>query len=325
LDSDDGGKDGNSGRADKAIEDSLIEDSLIEGRIDHDSMWKDLIKRFFPSLLKRAIPELYEEAGCDFEPKFLDKEFRDILNTADPEIHKSAHHADYVLEIPLKDGEDEWVTLHIEQQGPGGGRLPDRMNHYRSLIVAHYRREPVVLAIITGGHKNEERSYSHSRFGTKATYEYNNLVLDELDDGELLGSGNPIDLAFYAAKCAYRSKEEFQKYNYLRTLTGLLAERGWNAEEKRELLLFIERILYLKDKELAGKYKEYRQQLSEEGKIMYVPFYELDAAREVIKRGLEEGKKEMARNLLANGVSPELIASSAGLPVERIRALIPGA
>jgi hypothetical protein len=31
---------------------------------------------------------------------------------------------------------------------------------------------------------------------------------------------------------------------------------------------------------------------------------------------------EMAKNLLANGVSPDLIARSAGLPVERVRALI---
>jgi hypothetical protein len=36
----------------------------------------------------------------------------------------------------------------------------------------------------------------------------------------------------------------------------------------------------------------------------------------------EEGKKEMARKLLANGVSLDLIASSAGLPIERIRASI---
>jgi hypothetical protein len=27
----------------------------------HDSFWKDLIERFFYSLLKRALPELYED------------------------------------------------------------------------------------------------------------------------------------------------------------------------------------------------------------------------------------------------------------------------
>jgi hypothetical protein len=69
------------------------------GSMDHDGMWKDLIRKFFPYLLKRAIPGLYAEAELSAEPKFLDKEFRDILNTADPAIHKSPHYADYVLEV----------------------------------------------------------------------------------------------------------------------------------------------------------------------------------------------------------------------------------
>lgn len=299
-------------------------------RFDYDGFWKDLIERFFYPLLKRAMPELYEEADRTKPPRFLDKEFRDILNTGDLEIHKNPHFADYVLEVPLKNGEEEWVILHIENQGPGGGSLPERMNHYRCLIVAHYRREPAALAIITGGHKREERFYSRSRFGTRVNYEYNNLVVEELDDDELLSSENPIDLVLYAAKCALRSREELQKYNYLRTLAGLLAERGWSLEEKRDLLLFIERIINISDRELAGEYREYRRQLSEEGKIMYIPFYELDAAEEVKKRGIEEGiekgiekgKLEVARNLLANGVSPDIIAKSAGLPQEKLRELM---
>jgi hypothetical protein len=48
------------------------------GSMDHDGMWKDLIRKFFPYLLKRAIPELYAEAELSAEPKFLDKEFRDV-------------------------------------------------------------------------------------------------------------------------------------------------------------------------------------------------------------------------------------------------------
>jgi hypothetical protein len=39
------------------------------------------------------------------------------------------------------------------------------------------------------------------------------------------------------------------------------------------------------------------------------------------KEGIEKGKEEMARNLLANGVSLDLVARSAGLSVEKIQAL----
>jgi hypothetical protein len=40
-----------------------------------------------------------------------------------------------------------------------------------------------------------------------------------------------------------------------------------------------------------------------------------------LEEGFGEGRDEMARNLLSNGVPPDVIAKSAGLPLERIQAL----
>ena len=54
---------------------------------DYDVFWKDMIDRFFYHLLKRAVPELYDNADNMIKPRFLDKEFRDILNTGKTEIH----------------------------------------------------------------------------------------------------------------------------------------------------------------------------------------------------------------------------------------------
>ncbi|GHT02821.1 hypothetical protein AGMMS50276_32840 [Synergistales bacterium] len=65
------------------------DNSKKKKRFDKDSLWKDLIDRFFYPLLKRALPELYEKADTKTKQRFLDKEFQDILNTADPDIHKS--------------------------------------------------------------------------------------------------------------------------------------------------------------------------------------------------------------------------------------------
>ncbi|MDR1508548.1 MAG: hypothetical protein LBS53_02810, partial [Synergistaceae bacterium] len=228
---------------------------------DHDGFWKDLIERFFYHLLKRALPELYEKADRAVAPRFLDKEFRDILNTSDPKIHTSPHFADFVLEVPLKNGDAEWIILHIEAQGPQGGNLAVRMRIYESLIFAHYLKEPVALVIIT--HKrpvNEPTYYSHNRFGTESIYRYSSLVLWELDDKELLASDNPIDLVLYAAKFALKAKKELQKFNFLRKIVGLLDERGWSMEEKRDLLLFVERIVNMKDETLITQYREVLEQ-----------------------------------------------------------------
>ena len=293
------------------------------GKFDYDGFWKDLIERFCYPLLQRAIPELYEKADIEIKPRLLDTVFRDILNTGDPEIRIRPHYADLVLEVPLKDGGESWVLLHVAaQQGHGGGNLAERMNHYRCLIYAHHRREPVALAIIAGAQRKDERFYTHSHFGTEIVYRYNNLVLADLDDADLQTSDNAIDLALYAAKCALRAKEEVQKYKFLRTLTDLLTERGWNREDKSELVLFIVRIINLEDKELQEQYWEYRQQLDREGKLMYEPFLKQVEERMAERRGMEKGKEEVAKNLLANGISPDIVAKSTGFPEERIRTLI---
>jgi predicted transposase YdaD len=301
-------------------------------RFDSDGLWKDLIERFFYDFLKRALPELYADADTSVKPRFLDKEFRDILNTADPEIHTSPHFADYLLETPLKNKKVEWVLSHFEAQGAGGGDIAERMNHYRCLVFGHYKREPVALAVITEKRpRGEAVFYSHSHYGTTIDYRYNRLVLADVNDEELLSSDNPIDLALYAAKCALRSKEnEHQKYKYLRTLTGLLGERGYSMNDKRDLLLFLERFINLKDGELRSQYREYQEQLDKEGKIVYISVAEEyytgkgieKGIEQGIEKGIEKGKEEMARNLLANGVPPDVIAKSAGLPLRKIRTLM---
>jgi len=312
-------------------------------RFDHDDFYKSLIKRFFWYFLEMALPELYADADINGAYEFLDKEFSDILNTGDSEIHESPHFADYVIKVPMKNGGEKWLILHLEIQGKGGETLSVRMYHYKCLIYAHYKKEPVALVVITDKRPTGEASgYAHSHYGTKTIYEYNNLVIMDLDDDALLSSDNPIALVLYAAKSALKVKEEFQKYKFLHTLAGLLAGRGWSMMDKRDILLFIERIVNLKDKALKRQYWEYRQKLSEEGKVMWKHWLDEVVEEEIEQRGIalgmakgvakgvaqgreegmEKAREEMARNLLANGVSPEIIAKSGYMPVEQVRALI---
>ncbi|MDR1020094.1 MAG: hypothetical protein LBL73_04990, partial [Synergistaceae bacterium] len=248
-----------------------------DGRFSGDSFWKDLAKAYFYPLLKRALPQLYADADTGAEPVFLDKEFTDVLQTSDTKKHRYPRFADFVIDVPLKKGgAGKFVLFHGEaQSSPGGGSLAERMNFYRCLVYAHYRREPAAVAIIAGRRpKGEPRRYSHSHYGTSIGYDYVNLVLSELDDGELLTSDNPIDIVLYAAKHAALTRAERQRYKYLRIAAGCLAERGWSIDEKRSLLLFVERVINLKDEKLKIEYVGYMEELEKEGKIMYVSIAE---------------------------------------------------
>ncbi|MDR1732532.1 MAG: hypothetical protein LBR61_10625 [Synergistaceae bacterium] len=63
---------------------------------------------------------------------------------------------------------------------------------------------------------------------------------------------------------------------------------------------------------------------------MFIPFFERDylektkmeARQEGRIEGMQEGRQEMAKNLLADGVPPEIIAKSSGLSVEQVRSLV---
>jgi predicted transposase/invertase (TIGR01784 family) len=295
-----------------------------KGRFDHDGFWKDLLDKFCYSLFKRALPHLYEDADLSVKPTLLNKEFTDILNTGDHKIRTAPHFVDSVLSVPLKNGESEPVIIHVEaQQGHGGGDMAERMNFYRCPIYFHFRREPVALAIIAGRRpKGEARYYSHDHYGTKIMYEYNNLVLSELDDEELVSSGNPIDIVLYAAKFAQRARKEHQKLNFLHKAVELLDERGWSMEDKHDLLLFTERIVNLRDEELITRYREDMEHRNREGKSMYIPLMLRDSAAEIEQRGAEKAKLEVARNLLAKGIAPDIVTETTGLPEKQIKKLL---
>jgi predicted transposase/invertase (TIGR01784 family) len=73
---------------------------------------------------------------------------------------------------------------------------------------------------------------------------------------------------------------------------------------------------------LITQYKEFLEQENREGKAMYIPLLLRDSAAEIEQRGRKEGKLEMARNLLASGMSAEAIAKSANLSLAQIQELI---
>ena len=297
-------------------------------RAENDSLWKDLVQRFFYPMLQRAIPALYDDADREKAPRFLDKELRNIEKALPGGVRIGPHVADFLIDVPLKDGSRKWVLLHIEIQGRGGREsLPFRMYHYKSMIFALHKQEPVALALITDTRpKDEPDFYGSDMYGTESTYRYNRLAVPELDEAELLGTDNPFDLALCAACRALKSKrDERQKHRYLKELLGLLADRGWSHDDKHKLLLFIERIINLQDRELTLDVVKYQEELEKEGKVMYVSLAEKVYLEKGIAEGRKEGRQEMAqqtaRNMKALGLSRDVIVKVSGLSETEIERL----
>lgn len=319
-------------------------EDFIVSRRDDDGNWKGLIEHFFYDMLRRCVPSLYEDADTSKNPEFLDKELRAAEGGM---AKRGPREADLLVSVPLRSGDERWILLHVEVQGDGGGDLPERMFHYRSLIYARYRKEIAALAIITDKRSpNEPEYYRFEVYGTEVVYRFNRLVVKNLDPEGLKESANPFDLALYAAQQALGSKKDEQrKFIYLRELVTLLSKRGWNHEKKLRLLLFMEAAINLTDEKLIEDIVDYEEEIEREGSVMRLLYAEQLAMKRGWEKGIEKGREEgiekgiakgiekgmekgmekarvqIARNFLKMGVDASQVAQATGLPESEVKSM----
>ena len=282
---------------------------------DFDGFWKDVIEEYWREVLERFLPDLYAEADLSGTPEFLDKELRDVLGLPETDSHNSPLFVDELVKVPMKDGDEKWLLLHIEVQGKGGADISYRMFLYYCMLFAHYRKNIVSLAILTARRPKKEKAlgiYETDYFGTLVKYRYNFFEAYKFSDEELETSGNKIDLFLLAVKFAVRSKNnESKKFAYLKRIVRILFKHGFNEFERRGILRYVNYIVGLRDNVLRRQYHSYITEI-EEGKGMrdrpdFLAVIEYECARDKgielgIKRGIEQGVKQGIEQGVKQGI-----------------------
>ncbi|NCC97609.1 MAG: hypothetical protein EOM02_12350 [Synergistales bacterium] len=295
-------------------------DKPISNRRDDDSLWKDLLERFFVPMLKAVLPDMARDLDRSKSVEFLNKEMTSLaLNTQKDPVPKQ--YVDMLADVPLITGEIACVLLHIEVQGGGGKEdLPTRMNRYRSILEARYHRPIVGLAIITCpiGKKQSQGLYSWEMYGTKLTYQYSVLKAYEGDKEKLAKSANPFHLAHLAAIKAWQcQRKNVSKFQYLKRLAIILRDRGWEIHEKSQLLRFMEGIIHIYDPNNPEEYLKwlaFLEKEKEEG-AMYVSLME----RQGIEKGREQGLIQTAIKMLDKNMDLAIISELTGLSMEKVQ------
>ncbi|MEI6070111.1 MAG: hypothetical protein WCP96_22505 [Methylococcaceae bacterium] len=102
---------------------------------DYDSPWKEAVEHYFPEFMAFYFPEA--NAGIDWskEPIFLDQELRAVVQ--DAELGK--RFVDKLVRVTLKNGDEDWIYIHIEVQGARQADFAKRMfvYNYRINRVTH--------------------------------------------------------------------------------------------------------------------------------------------------------------------------------------------
>ncbi|SKB58438.1 hypothetical protein [Dyadobacter psychrophilus] len=224
---------------------------------------------------------------------------------------------DKLVKVFTKEGNEEWILVHIEVQGYIDYSFADRMFTYYYRIWDKYRRRTTALAILADDNKHYYPScFEQSFLGTSIRFEFNTLKILDQCDRKLAESDNVFAHVIMTVKIALKSKKV--KQQDLFDLKIQLAKRLLSQDIPKwkigKLMDFLKFYVVLNDPYL-------RESFSEEINNLTLKTYTamgMDEAVLYITR--EEAKEErsaiLIKNLLKDGrFGLEEIAKLAEVPV----------
>lgn len=281
-----------------------------------DILWKMVMDEVFEDLLRFIFPDADQvyDLGRGFE--FLDKELAEMY--PEPEKDSDTRFADKLVKVFHRDGEEEWVLLHIEIQGDTSRRVEfsERMFRYFYRILDRYRRPVSAVAIFTGQYgKNMPVRFEYTYRRTKLLYEWHSLSILDFTDKELEESDNPFALVVAAARASLLEEKIPEKELLDRkVLIGkLLFKKGFSSQKVRAVLTFLENYVLFEDPEMN---RIFRKEIEpyDKNKVMSVDDVVKLVAEE---KGRESSRRLFVENLLRESSFPvEKIASLANVTVE---------
>src|SRR5580692_2664960 len=115
-----------------------------------DTLWKVVMEEVFDDLLRFLFSDAGEVYDLERGFLFLDKELAELY--AEPDKDSDTRFVDKLVKVYHRDGEEEWVLLHVEIQGDLSDRdqFSARMFRYFYRIFDRFRRPVSAIAIFTG-------------------------------------------------------------------------------------------------------------------------------------------------------------------------------
>ena len=275
----------------------------------YDESWKEVIEIFFPQFLGFFFPQIAEEIDFTKEITFLDKELAKISKKG-----LGGRRVDTLVRVYRKDGEEQWLLIHIEVQGYVQKPLEFecRMYVYNYRIFDRYDRNVIGLAVLT----DEIRSFRPGAY----RFEFGDFrlemvfpvvkLLDYLERWEeLKRSANPFSVVVMAHLQSQKTRGKVrERFEWKLRLTRMLYERGYDKDTVLGLYRFIDWVLALPE----GLEALVHEEIVKEEEAMAMA-YITTAERIGMKKGLQQGLLEEAREMVLEaleerfgGVSPDL-------------------
>jgi hypothetical protein len=212
---------------------------------DYDSPWKEALDVYFQPFLALFFPQTNADIDWSRGHEFLDKELQQIV----PKAARGRLYVDKLVKVWRKNGRETWVLIHIEVQTQRDRRFPKRMFDYNRRISDRYNRTVVSLAVLA----DDDRKWRPDHFeeelwGWSAGMRWPSAKLLDFVGREqfLEDSPNPFAKVVLAHLKALQTRGDpaARRHWKWRLVRGLY-ERGWDAENVRQLFRLIDWLMEL--------------------------------------------------------------------------------
>ena len=295
--------------------------------LDQDGLWKKVIGDLFEEFLSFFDPHLHEHVDFSALPGFLQQEvFQEVADEK-----KGRRRADQIVKVRLKDGNEQWILIHVEMQSEYTKEFSERMFQYFYRIYDRYDQKIVAYAILTAlDRRNSPDDFRYNYFGTSLHYEYTTRRLVDYDKMELERSDQLFSKIVLAAKYLHETEgEDSRRFLFKKRLMRVIIRNpAYSPINVQAALHFVDYLLRL-PKELTERLSnDLRPMLRKEEKLMELYQNKENASptivnafeRERIEGKLEE-RKTIAREMLANDFSVETIMTLTKLTKEEVSKL----
>lgn len=274
--------------------------------IDHDRLFKELLSTFFIEFLELFLPQVassIERDSITFQPQ----EYFADLTTGETKI------IDLLVQVRLA-GQDVGFLIHVEAQASSEADFSRRMFFYFARLHQKYlqRLYPVVIFSFDEPYREESHQYS-VEFDDLKVMEFNfcSIQLNRLNWRDYLSQQNPVAAALMAKMRIEPSDRPKVKAECLRLLTTL------QLDPARIQLIsgFVDTYLRLNQQE---------EQVFE-AEVGRLEESEREGIMQIVTSWAEQAKQEtqvnIARRMLAEKLSVEIIARVTGLSIEQVEQL----
>jgi hypothetical protein len=279
-----------------------------------DTPWKQILEGYFPQFMAFFFPEAHRAIDWSKGFDFLDSELQQV--TREAETGKLI--VDKLVKVYLRNGQEEWLLLHIEVQNQKEEEFSERVYIYSTRLFDKFRRAVASFAVLGDTDRHwRPQSFHQETLGSQHDFSFQIAkLIDYKEQMEgLADSDNPFAIVVQAHLTAQATKGKTSQQRRRQrkySLTTMLYERGWSEQEIIDLYRFIDWVLTLPP-ELEEAFRE-DLETYERGKNMpYISAIE--------KMGEARGKVELIGLLLTRqvgAISAETAEEIKKLPSEQL-------